>query len=90
MQFPDVAGPVVANEGVELIGTQAQARPFQIFCALGKEGFREQGDILPAFAQRRRFDGEDVEAVVQILSEAASPKSSSSHTMKFPRSVKDR
>jgi hypothetical protein len=52
---------------------QGEARfgPAQLAGGLRQEVLGQQRDVFHALAQRRQFDGEDAEPIVQVLAEAA-------------------
>ena len=71
LQLAHIAGPVVAHQHVDGGCRDAADLPPVLPRVLGEEVVREQHDVRFAVAQRRDEDGEDVQAVVQVLAELA-------------------
>src|SRR5713101_6884303 len=70
-EFADVAGPIVVHQELHSRGSE-MAQGLGIFLAVAVEEMREQrGNIFAAVAQRRQLQMNDVEAVIEILAEAA-------------------
>ena len=70
-EFADVAGPMVGDHHVDGGGGDASDGFVEFFGVLFDEEVGEEEDVVFAVAQRGEVDGEDVEAVVEVLSEVA-------------------
>ncbi len=68
LQFSNVAGPVVVEECLACFGGEIHG---PIGMEPAGEVFDEGGDVFGAFAQGREDNGNDVEAIEEILSECA-------------------
>ena len=71
-QLADVAGPIVARQRVHRLGRRCVNGCGPI-CRVVEEMLDQLGNVLPAIAQRRQMDRDDVEAIVQILAELGRP-----------------
>jgi len=67
----DVAGPVGVHEELQRFRRDAAERAVVGRRELGDEAAHQQGDVGPALAQRRQVNGEDVEAIEQVVSKPA-------------------
>ncbi len=70
LQFADIARPVVVEQGIEEFGGGFDAR--ESGALPGVDEMADEGrDVLFAFAEGGQADGEDVEAVEEVLAETA-------------------
>jgi len=67
----DVAGPVVPFHGFEALGREPDDVLTHLHGKLLEEVIGEQDDVFSAVAQGRNLDGDDAEAVVEVLAELA-------------------
>src|SRR6266576_1279631 len=69
LEFADVAGPGVALEGLHGVGGNV----LHLFIEAAAESLHEvtyeQGNVFVALAQRRNLDGENVQAVIEVVAE---------------------
>ena len=70
-ELADVAGPLVVDESAHGVWGEFADLEVVLFGEVVEEAVDEQGDIFSAAAQRRHLDGDDVEAVVEIVAELA-------------------
>ena len=70
-QLADVAGPREGLEGAHGLGAELFGLPGVPGGEVAAEHFRKRRDVLGAVAQRREVDGDDIEAVEEILTEGA-------------------
>ena len=70
-QFPDVARPLVAHQEFQRVGLQHGHLLLQLSRESLDEGSRERRHIRFPLAERRHVDGDDVEPVVQVITEGA-------------------
>ena len=71
LQLPHVAGPVIRLQQLQCPRRQLQVGLAVLLPVPGEEAPREQRNVLPALAQGRQLDGDDVQPIVQILPERA-------------------
>jgi len=71
LELADVPRPRVRDQGVEGGLSEALGRAAVAGPVLCEEVAGQQGDILGTLPQRRHLDGDDVEAVVEVLAERA-------------------
>ena len=70
-QLPDVAGPGIADEDLEGFRGDAGLVPEVFLDIFFDEVDRQHGDVLPALAQGRQVEVDHVEAIEEVLPEAA-------------------
>ncbi|AUX48415.1 uncharacterized protein SOCE26_099490 [Sorangium cellulosum] len=70
-ELPDVAGPGVREQHAQRLGGELGAGEAVAGRGAGEEDLAEEGDVLHALAERGHDDGHDVEAIEEILAEAA-------------------
>ena len=70
-QFADIAGPFVALEHVRRAEGKVHFRPSSRRRELFHEVSRQQGDVPAAIAERRQFDGKDVQAIIEVAPECS-------------------
>src|SRR5205823_3027612 len=66
-QLAHVAGPLVLLQRLDEVALDRLHLLLFRLVQLLEEEMREEGDVLEALAQRRHLDGEDIEAVVEVL-----------------------
>jgi hypothetical protein len=69
LKLQDVAWPVIAQENVACAGRDALNIPVALAGDLSHEVIDKEGNILAPLAKRREMNLDNVEAIVQILSE---------------------
>ena len=69
LQLADVAGPVVVEERLHRLGGHGRDRPLVLPRRARDERVDEERDVLLALPQRREADGDDAEAVEEVLAE---------------------
>jgi hypothetical protein len=67
LELAHVAGPAVAQEEVDDRRLDLLRRLPEVAADLLQEVLEEIGNVLAALAQRRQHDGDDVQAVVEVL-----------------------
>lgn len=72
-QFPDVARPGIGLNTVDKIRRHAPDIFLETVAGLFDKVAHQQGDVAVAFPQRRHFNAQDIQSVIQILSEVAQP-----------------
>ena len=73
LQFPDVSGPVVVHQDPERVLVDGFHRLPVLAAEAGQEVVGQQRDVILPVAQRRHVQSDDLEAVVEVLSEPAFP-----------------
>src|SRR5581483_93035 len=68
-QFPDISGPAVFVERADGVGGEARYFAAYFGGKFREQGVREQGNVLFPFPERRKVNGDDLEAVEQVLAE---------------------
>ena len=71
LKLTDVAGPAIVGQGFESLGADAPYPLAELIVETLQEMLGQRGDILLALPQRRKFEEDDVEAVVEILPEGS-------------------
>src|SRR4051812_5217582 len=71
LQLANVARPVVRLQRLDRCAGKLQHRAAHLLAEVDDERMRERRDVLAALPQRRHGDGEDVEAIPEVFSEAA-------------------
>ena len=69
-ELADISGPAVTEQRRASVGSQRLARQAVVNADASQEMLGERGDVLRALAQRRQRDGQDSQAVIEILAEA--------------------
>ena len=69
LQFTDIAGEVVGQQGVDQAAAEAGNVPLVPLAVALQEVVHQQRDVFPAFTQAGNLDGVYIEAVEQILAE---------------------
>ena len=70
-QLADISGPLVGNEACHGSLGEGFLRATVFIGEFLQEGVRKQDDILSPFSQGRHFDGEHIEAEIEVLPEGA-------------------
>ena len=70
LQFTHVAGPVVGLKLFHVRRRQTRGVHAEFAGGLLEKMLRQLRNVLSAVAQRRQFDGEDAQAIVEVLAEA--------------------
>src|SRR5581483_1733890 len=71
LELADVAGPRVAEEGVDRLGTERLLRDPHLAALRLREVAEEEQEVVAALAQRGQVHGHDVQTVVEVGPEAA-------------------
>ena len=71
LELADVAGPAIEEQALHRFFGDAQLAFLEFLGGAGDEVVDEAGDLVAAFAQRRDRQADDVEAVEEVLAEAA-------------------
>ena len=71
LQLAHVAGPRVFEHHLARVGRESAYEARGVARVLLQEEVDQDGDVVAALAQRRHVDGEDVDAVVEVVAEAA-------------------
>src|SRR6185295_6093366 len=69
-QLADVARPGMGEERFERRGSQLEARPAVLSPEASEQLLGEAGQVLPALPERGQLEGEDVQAVEEVLAKA--------------------
>ena len=69
-QLADVAWPGLLHQPRERLGMQSVGRPPRRAAEALDQAAGDRGDVLPAIAQRRQMDVEDVQAIVEVFAKA--------------------
>lgn len=70
LQFADVAGVIVFQQGVGRAPGKPVERAAMPFAVEAQEVRHQQGYVIAPFAQRRNGDGKDAEPEVEVAAEA--------------------
>ncbi len=68
-QFTHVPGPMVMTNGLLGIGREMQVVAADACALASEEGIGDLVDIAAALAQGRQFEGDDMQAVVEVFAE---------------------